>query len=79
MVIDSRISILGSANLDYRSIEYNCEISAVVHSQEFGKQMSALFEHDVRFAQRINPDQWRHRPLRDRLGQWATNRARYLL
>ncbi len=79
LVIDSELTILGSANLDYRSIEYNCEISAIVRSREFGEQMSMLFENDVNFAKRINPDLWRHRPFLDRLGQWATNRARYLL
>lgn len=79
LVVDSELSILGSTNLDYRSIEYNCEISAIVRSKEFGDQMSRLFENDVGYAERIDPEKWRHRPLRDRFGQWATNRARYWL
>ena len=57
MVIDSRISVVGSMNLDYRSIEYNCELSAVVHSEKFGQQMHQLFEHDMGFADRICADQ----------------------
>ncbi len=79
MVIDSEISIVGSLNLDYRSIEYNCELSAVVRSTEFGRQMHDLFEHDVRFADRICPEEWRKRTIRDRAAQWAVKRARYLL
>lgn len=79
LVVDSELSILGSTNLDYRSIEYNCEISAIVRSKKFGRQMSILFDNDVGFSDRIDPEKWRHRPLRDRFGQWATNRARYLL
>ena len=79
LVVDSELSILGSTNLDYRSIEYNCEISAIVRSRAFGEQMSMLFDNDVGYAERIDPEKWRHRPLRDRFGQWATNRARYLL
>lgn len=71
LCIDGRISIVGSTNLDYRSIQHNCELSAVINSTEFGAQMHALFEHDVRFAHRIVPDQWRHRPLRDRVMQRA--------
>jgi cardiolipin synthase len=79
LVIDSEISVIGSTNLDYRSIEYNCELSAVVRCGEFGQQMHALFEHDVRYARRISPEAWRRRPLLDRVGQWAVKRARYLL
>jgi cardiolipin synthase len=79
LCVDGRISIVGSTNLDYRSIQYNFELSAVVHSVEFGSHMHRLFEHDVCYAKRIVLDEWRRRPLRDRLIQWMVMRARYLL
>jgi cardiolipin synthase len=79
MVIDGLISMIGSTNLDYRSIEYNLELSGLVRSQAFGKQMEDLFDNDVRFAKRIMLGKWRHRPRWDRLVQWAVSRARYLL
>lgn len=77
--VDRRISVIGSANLDYRSIEYNCELSAMIHSEELGQQMHDLFEHDVGYADRICLEQWRKRPWRDRMHQWMVNRTRYLL
>lgn len=79
LVIDEEISVLGSTNLDYRSIEFNCELSAVIRNREFGKQMTGLFQHDIGYAQRFELSQWRSRPLRDRVIQWAASRARYLL
>ena len=79
MVIDGSITLMGSSNLDYRSIEYNCEISAVIRSGKFGAQMIELFENDVRFATKIRLGEWRRRPRWDRLVQWAVSRARYLL
>ena len=79
MVIDEEISVVGSTNLDYRSIEFNCELSAVIRNVEFARQMTVLFEHDTRFADRIITEQWRRRPWRDRLIQWVASRARYLL
>ncbi|HEX4125377.1 MAG TPA: phospholipase D-like domain-containing protein [Tepidisphaeraceae bacterium] len=79
LVVDRRLVLVGSMNLDYRSIEYNCELSMVIRSVEFGRQMSGLFEHDVRFAEQIRLGQWRSRPWLDRVGQWAVSRARYLL
>jgi len=79
MVIDGSITLMGSTNLDYRSIEYNCEISAVIRSAEFGRHMQELFEHDVRFSRRIELREWRRQPTWDRVVQWAVSRARYLL
>jgi cardiolipin synthase len=79
MCIDKEFTILGSSNLDYRSIEYNLELSCMIRCKEFGEQMHDLFENDVRYAKRITSKEWRRRPTLDRLGQWAVNRARYLL
>lgn len=79
LVVDHERVAIGSTNLDYRSIEYNLEISALVKSKEFGEQVHDLFEHDVRYAKRITSSEWRKRPYLDRFGQWAVNRARYLL
>jgi cardiolipin synthase len=79
MVIDGETTVIGSTNLDYRSIEYNCELSAILRSREFGRQMQDLFANDVCYAKRILPGEWRRRPVRDRVVQWAVQRARYLL
>jgi len=76
MVVDGLISLVGSTNLDYRSIEYNLELSTIVRSRAFAGQVEALFEHDVRFAKRIKAERWRHRPVRDRWVQWLVSRAR---
>src|SRR6185503_17402103 len=43
MVIDGEISMIGSTNLDYRSIEYNLELSALIRSRAFARQMEDLF------------------------------------
>lgn len=79
MVVDEQTSIIGSTNLDYRSIEFNCELSAIIRSAEFGRQMCELFENDVGFSTRIKLSEWRRRPRWDRFVQWAVSRARYLL
>lgn len=79
MVIDQNTSLIGSTNLDYRSIEYNLEVSVLVKSNQLGTQMRTLFEHDVQFSDRIDLGQWRKRHFTDRFVQWAVSRARYLL
>jgi cardiolipin synthase len=79
LCIDAHTTIIGSTNLDYRSISYNCELAVVIRSPHFGAQMHDLFENDVGFARRITLDEWRHRPAWDRFVQWSVMRARYLL
>ena len=79
LCIDGFTSIIGSTNLDYRSIDYNCELSVVFRNREFGRQVKLLFENDACYAKRITLNQWRRRPFSDRFVQWAVHRARYLL
>jgi cardiolipin synthase len=79
MVVDNLRTVIGSTNLDYRSIEYNCELSIAIRSAEFGQQMSRLFANDICYAKRIHAHEWRRRPWVDRMTQWAVSRARYLL
>ncbi len=79
IVVDEHVSVVGSTNLDYRSIEFNSELCMAIRSNEFGRHMSELFENDIRFAHLIQPSDWKHRPFVDRAVQWTVSRARYLL
>jgi cardiolipin synthase len=79
MTIDDEVTVIGSVNLDYRSIEYNLELSSIIRNRPFALQMRSLFENDVRHADRITLENWRYRPTWDRFVQWAVSRVRYLL
>ncbi|MBC8109073.1 MAG: cardiolipin synthase B, partial [Anaerolineae bacterium] len=77
--VDRCVSVVGSTNLDTRSIEFNSELSAIIRNETFGNQMHELFENDICYAKRMDPALWRQRPWRDKVIQWAVSRARYLL
>lgn len=79
LCIDGCTTVIGSANLDYRSIEINCELSAIVRSPAFGQQIEDLFDNDVLYAKRISRGEWRRRPNWDRFVQWSVSRARYVM
>jgi len=79
VTIDDQTTLIGSVNLDYRSIEFNLELSAIIRNAEFGQQMRALFFNDMQHAERIVLSRWRYRPTWDRVVQWAVSRARYLM
>ena len=76
LCVDGRVSIIGSTNLDYWSIQGNSELSVVINSTGFAAQMHALFEHDVAHSRRIHGTAWRRRPVRDRVIQWLVFRVR---
>lgn len=79
IVIDDAAAIVGSCNLDYRSTEFNLELSAIIRNRVFALQMKSLFENDMANAQQISPSKWHARRSRDRFVQWAISRGRYVL
>ena len=66
-LIDGVWSTVGSTNLDWLSAEYNQEISAVVLGQEFGAQMTAMFEKDIESSRLVTLEKWRQRSISVRL------------
>lgn len=74
LVIDDVLSTVGSANWDYLSFALNDELNVVIVDRSFGARMRALFEDDLTHAERIDPQRWAHRPLKQKLQQrfWVT-------
>ncbi|GAM09830.1 cardiolipin synthase 2 [Geobacter sp. OR-1] len=57
MLIDSRWSIIGSANLDHRSFHRNYEVNLIVDSQTFGAQVEEMLARDLEMSRRILLDE----------------------
>lgn len=72
-LIDGVWSTIGSTNLDWRSFLYNQEINAVILGQEFGDKMRAMFDDDLRNSKRITLEQWKDRPLTQRLKEFGAS------
>ena len=47
VTVDSKISTIGTANMDIRSYELNYEVNAVVYDEEITKQFEELFKKDI--------------------------------
>ncbi|WP_455380997.1 cardiolipin synthase [Acidihalobacter prosperus] len=58
LTVDNRFSILGSANLDRRSFEINFEVSVIVYSASFTRQLRSLQGHYTHEARAVRPDDW---------------------
>ena len=55
ITIDDSITIVGSANIDYRSMRYNLELSAVIYNRATTADYVSRFYADVAMAERVTP------------------------
>ncbi|MDO4707762.1 MAG: cardiolipin synthase [Porphyromonadaceae bacterium] len=69
LVVDGNISAIGSANMDFRSLEHNFEITGVVYGEALGRQLEELFEQDKAGCTRVEPERWQARSRRRKLAE----------
>ncbi|AJR03484.1 cardiolipin synthase [Siansivirga zeaxanthinifaciens] len=60
-VLDDAVSSIGTANLDYRSLNINFEINAFVYCTEFSKSLKAQFLEDLKTSKQITLEGWHKR------------------
>jgi len=71
MSVDGIISSVGTANMDYRSFDYNLEVNAIIYDEEFAQTMERQFMEDLQASEEIFLDRWRKRKLTDKIKQSA--------
>ena len=76
-VIDGVWSTVGSSNLDYRSFVHNDEANAMVMGRDFGEAMETLYQRDLGESHEITLQEWRARPLTDRIKETAASLVKY--
>jgi len=62
VVVDGKLSIVGTANMDHRSFDFNFEVNAIVYDRTFAMQMRKVFFDDLKSADQINAEHWYKRP-----------------
>jgi cardiolipin synthase len=61
MVVDNAWSVVGSCNLDARSLWINFEFLAVVHSRAFARALEEIVTYEIAHSQRITLQAFRER------------------
>ncbi len=69
LIIDDMLSVIGSANMDFRSFEHNFEINAFVYDREFAARMESVFEEDMAGSRELTPAEWFNRPRSRRVAE----------
>ncbi len=62
LIIDDTLTLVGSANMDFRSFEHNFEINAFVYDPEFNARMSKIYQTDHARCRHITASEWFRRP-----------------
>ncbi len=78
-VIDGVWSTVGSTNIDLWSFLRNDEVNAVILGRDFAVEMEALFEKDIANSNQIHLEQWKKRPIGDRMKEWFARLLQYWL
>ena len=62
LTIDGHWSLVGSPNLDCRSLFLNFESGVILYDQRLAEQLEQQFELDAKDSKPINPETWNRRP-----------------
>jgi cardiolipin synthase len=69
LIIDDLLVSVGSTNFDMRSFNLNDEASLNVYSSAFGPAMTQIMQNDLRGATRFTFEQWKNRPMHQKIGE----------
>lgn len=61
LVADGMLAVVGTANMDFRSFEFNFEVNALVYDAPTAQRMRQLFFDDIQEADRIDATRWANR------------------
>jgi len=65
--IDGEFSIIGSANMDNRSLQHNFEITAIIYNAEIAKIVERRFRHDVEHCKPLASSKWAKRSVKNKI------------
>lgn len=61
LTIDSQLSTVGTANLDYRSFDLNFEVNAIVYDMKVSQDLRKQFEEDLLLSEEVRLGSWLQR------------------
>lgn len=61
IVVDEKLSSVGTANIDVRSFRLNFEVNAFMYDYETGSRLSKIFWHDMAVSYELTPELYQQR------------------
>jgi cardiolipin synthase len=72
MVVDSIVSSVGTANMDFRSFDQNFEVNALIYDKPIANKLINQFNEDRKHCVPLNLSRWQQRPIRRKLAESAS-------
>ncbi len=69
-LFDECWGIIGSTNLDFQSLRYNDEGNVGILDLNVASKMNDLFEEDLKHSAKIDGEEWRRRPLQEKIKEY---------
>jgi len=69
MIVDGLWVSVGSTNFDNRSFSLNDEANLNILDPDFARAQSAIFDRDKSHSREITLEEWKHRPLSEKIGE----------
>lgn len=69
IVSDDYLSVIGSANMDFRSLEINYEVNSFIYSKDIALANKAIFFRDMEKCREVTLSRWNRRPWYSKIGQ----------
>ncbi len=69
MVVDDTVALVGSANLDVRSLELNYETTILVSDETTVNKLKRIVHEDMEQSTELNLNEWLQRPAIQKLGE----------
>ena len=61
LVTDGKLSMVGTANMDFRSFHLNFEVNAFIYDKQLSVKIRKAFFDDLEHAHKINAEKWNKR------------------
>jgi cardiolipin synthase A/B len=63
LVVDKKIAVVGTANMDLRSFDLNFEVNAIVYDDELATSLANTFYSDIKDAELLDISEWSNRSI----------------
>lgn len=67
MMIDDNLVTAGSTNFDFRSFENNFECNLLIYDKGINEKMRDIFFQDISKCRKLSLEEWKHRPVPQRI------------
>lgn len=71
LIVDGKWSVVGSTNFDNRSFELNDEVNLAAFDGDMAKSLTDNFFDDLKSCHQVSYDEWKRRPIWERVTEWA--------